>query len=105
MRMPGGNIWSWEFERRGEMINIDVDGLLTLDEPNLILEAALAGVGIAFMNEWNVEDQIADGRLVRVMDEWTPPFPGLYLYYPGRRNVPAGLRAMIELIKQKRQAG
>ncbi|MDB5524683.1 MAG: LysR family transcriptional regulator [Rhizobium sp.] len=105
MRMPGGNIWSWEFERHGEMVNIDVDGLLTLDEPNLILEAALAGVGIAFMNEWNVEDHVADGRLVLVMDEWTPPFPGLCLYYPGRRHVPAGLRAMIDLIKEKRAKG
>jgi DNA-binding transcriptional LysR family regulator len=102
MRMPSGNVWAWEFERRGELVKIDVDGSLTLDEPENMIRAALAGVGVAFMNEWTIVDHIADGRLVRAMDEWTPPFPGLCLYYPGRRHVPAGLRAMIDLIRERR---
>jgi DNA-binding transcriptional LysR family regulator len=102
MRMPSGNVWAWEFERRGELVKIDVDGSLTLDEHENMIRAALAGVGVAFMNEWTIVDHIADGRLVRAMDEWTPPFPGLCLYYPGRRHVPAGLRAMIDLIRERR---
>jgi DNA-binding transcriptional LysR family regulator len=105
MRMPSGNIWSWEFERRGEDIKIDIDGPITLDEPRLMLEATLAGFGLCYMNEWNVAAHVADGRLVTAMEEWTPPFPGLCLYYPGRRHVPAGLRAMIELIRERRPKG
>jgi len=102
MRMPNGAIWSWEFERRGEILTADVSGALTLDEPNLMLEAVLADLGLCYMNEWQILGHIADGRLVRVLEEWTPPFPGLCLYYPGRRHVPAGLRALIDLVKQKR---
>jgi DNA-binding transcriptional LysR family regulator len=103
MRMPGGNIYAGEFERRAESINLDVPGTLTLDEPGLIVEAVLAGTGIAFMNHWNVTDYIAEGRLVQLMEEWTPPFPGLCLYYPGRRHVPAALRALIDLITELRK--
>lgn len=103
MRMPGGNIYAWEFERRGESVNLDVPGRLTLDEPGLMIDAVLAGTGVAFMNHWNVEDYIADGRLVQVMEEWTPPFPGLCLYYPGRRHLPASLKALIDLIRERRK--
>ena len=100
----GRHVYAWEFERRGEAIDLDVQGTFTLDEPSLMIDAMLAGIGVGFMNEWNVETHIAEGRLVQVMEEWTPSFPGLCLYYPGRRHVPAGLRAMIDLIKQERQA-
>lgn len=103
-RMASGAIYHWEFERRGEAVQIDVKGPLTLDEMNLILEAALAGVGLAYLSEWNVAPHLASGKLLRVLEDWTPPFEGLCLYYPGRRHVPAGLRAMIELIREKRDA-
>lgn len=104
-RMATGAIWSWEFERRGEAVEVDVPGTLTLDETTLMLEATLAGAGLAYLNEWAVRDHIAEGRLVPVLEEWSPPYPALCLYYPGRRHVPAGLRALIELIRERNRAG
>ena len=103
-RLASGSIWRWEFERHGEAIAIDVDGPLTLDEPTLMLEAARAGIGLACVSEWSVAADLAAGRLVRLLDDWTRPFAGLCLYYPGRRHVPAGLRALIELIQELRRS-
>jgi len=104
-RLASGTIWRWEFERRGESLAVDVQGPLTLDDTTLMLEAARAGVALAYLSEWNVADDLAEGRLQQVLEDWTPPFDGLCLYYPGRRHVPAGLRALIELIREKRDAG
>jgi DNA-binding transcriptional LysR family regulator len=103
-RMATGAIWRWEFERHGEAIEIDVPGTLTLDEMTLMLEAVLAGTGLAYLSEWSVRDHIAAGRLVSVLENWSPPYPGLCLYYPGRRHVPVGLRALIDLIREKNRA-
>jgi DNA-binding transcriptional LysR family regulator len=99
-RMATGAIWRWEFEMRGEAVEIDAPGALTLDEMTLMVEAALAGVGLAYLSEWSVRDHIAQGRLIPVLEDWSPPYPGLCLYYPGRRHVPAGLRALIDLIRE-----
>jgi len=99
-RMPSGAMYRWEFERHGEECSIDVAGPLILDEPTLIVEAARAGVGLAYLSEWSVAEDLAAGRLVRVLRDWTPSFPGLCLYYPGRRHVPAGLRALIGVIRE-----
>ncbi|MGE7139100.1 LysR family transcriptional regulator [Luteibacter sp. NPDC031894] len=99
-RMPAGHIYRWDFARRGESLAVDVRGPLTLDEPRLMLEAALAGLGITYLAEFHVTDSLAAGTLERVLEEWTPPFDRLCLYYPGRRHVPAPLRALAELIRE-----
>ncbi|QCP52020.1 LysR family transcriptional regulator [Trinickia violacea] len=99
-RMPSGSIYQWEFERHGETVRIDGGGALTLDNPELMLEAARAGLGLAYLTEWNVDADLAAGTLVRVLEDWTPPLDGLCLYYPGRRHVPAGLRALVEMIRE-----
>jgi DNA-binding transcriptional LysR family regulator len=101
MRLPSGSVYRWEFEREGAPLVVDVSGRLTLDEETLIREAVLAGMGLAFVSQWWVKDDLPAGRLVQVLSDWTPPFPGLALYYPGRRHVPAGLRALIELVRTR----
>lgn len=105
MRLPSGGVYRWEFEKDGEQMLVDVSGRLTLDEGGMIHEAALAGHGLAYMSEWQFERDLRDGRLVQLLADWTPSFPGLCLYYPGRRHVPAGLRALIDLIQERRRHG
>lgn len=102
MRLPSGGIYRWEFERAGETIAIDVSGRLTLDDPDLMRQAALAGFGLAYLSEWLARADVTSGRLIQVLDDWSPPFEGLCLYYPGRRHVPASLRALIDLIRERR---
>jgi DNA-binding transcriptional LysR family regulator len=99
-RFSSGTIYRWEFVRHGEAMTLDVPGPITLDEPLLMLEAARAGVGIAYMGMFHVAEDLASGRLVPLLEEWSPSFPGICLYYPSRRNVPAGLRAFIDLVHQ-----
>jgi DNA-binding transcriptional LysR family regulator len=99
-RMPAGHIYHWEFERHGEAVSIDVEGQLTLSQMDLMLEAARAGLGLTYLTEFNVSEDLAAGSLERVLEDWTPPFDRLCLYYPGRRHVPAPLRALIELIRE-----
>jgi DNA-binding transcriptional LysR family regulator len=99
-RLPSGAMLKWEFEKRGEQMVVDVKGSLTLDHYELWVEAALEGAGLAYVNEWSVSHEISSGRLIRVLEDWTPPFPGLALYYPGHRHVPAGLRAFIGIIRE-----
>ena len=93
-------MYRWEFARRSETLSIDVPGVLTLDEPMLLREAALAGAGLAYMREEWIAHDIAAGRLVSVLNEWMPSEPGLCLYYAGRRNIPASLRAFISVIRE-----
>jgi DNA-binding transcriptional LysR family regulator len=99
-RMRSGRIYRWELERRGQSCSIDVDGPLTLDDEDLMAHAALDGLGIAFVSERGVLQAIKAGKLVVVLDEWCPRTSGLALYYSGHRQVPAGLRAFIEVLKQ-----
>ena len=81
-------------------MRIDVPGSLTLDEPNMIAQASTAGIGLAYLRESMVADDIASGRLIEVLSEWTPSFPGYCLYYPGRRHMAASLRAFVDLAKE-----
>ncbi|WP_192884083.1 LysR family transcriptional regulator [Xanthomonas campestris] len=99
-RMPSGKLYRWEFERRGEDVVIDVPGRLTLDQIPLMCEAAEGGLGIAYVPEYAVRAALQRGTLVQVLEAWCPAFPGLVLYYPGRRQVPPGLRALIDTLKE-----
>jgi DNA-binding transcriptional LysR family regulator len=100
-RMGTGKLYRWEFEKRGQAVLIDAPGSLTLDESGLMLEAALAGAGLAYIGEPLAAEHIAAGRLEVVLADWTPPYPGLSLYFAGRRHIPARLRALIDLIREQ----
>jgi DNA-binding transcriptional LysR family regulator len=99
-RYSSGALYRWEFERHGEAIRIDVPGSLTLDDPDMMVQASRAGLGLAYVGEWMVADDIASGRLVEVLSEWTPSYPGYCLYYPGRRHMAASLRAFVDLVHE-----
>ena len=99
IRMPSGKLYRWEFERHGQELTIDVPGPLTLDHVGLMLESALAGMGIAYVPDRVARPHLEAGTLMVVLDEWCPEIPGLFLYYPGGRHVPAGLRAFIDMLK------
>ena len=100
-RMGTGKLYRWEFEKRGQAVLIDAPGSLTLDESGLMLEAALGGAGLAYVGEPLAAEHIAAGRLEVVLADWTPPYPGLSLYFAGRRHIPARLRALIDLIRDQ----
>jgi DNA-binding transcriptional LysR family regulator len=99
-RMRSGRIYHWEFERRDQSLDVDVPGMLTLDEDRLMIDAAIEGLGIAFVPQRAASDAIASRKLSVVLDDWCPRFPGLCLYYPGHRQVPAGLRAFVDVLKE-----
>ncbi|SEP18549.1 LysR substrate binding domain-containing protein [Aquisalimonas asiatica] len=99
-RLPSGKRYRWEFEKHGQEIAVDPPGILTLDDNDLMVEAAADGLGIAYVPEAAASDLLAAGRLTAVLEDWCPPFSGLMLYYPGHRHVPAALRALINLLKE-----
>src|SRR3954447_17342521 len=81
-----GNVYAWEFEKGSRELNVKVEGQLTVNDIAVIRQAALNGVGIAFIPADIAEPYIQAGELVRVLADWTPPFPGYFLYYPSRRQ-------------------
>ena len=99
-RLPSGRRYRWEFSRHGEEIVVDPPGMLTLDDNELMVEAAADGLGIAYVPESFARTALASGRLVAVLADWCPPFAGLALYYPANRYVPAALRAFIEVVRE-----
>jgi DNA-binding transcriptional LysR family regulator len=99
-RLPSGAIYRWEFEKCGEQMAIDVEGALTVDNHNVMRDAAVRGLGPAYMTEWLVQEDIAQARLIRVLSDWTPSLPGLRVYYPDHRHVPAGLHAFIGIVRE-----
>ncbi|HWT98824.1 MAG TPA: LysR family transcriptional regulator [Terriglobales bacterium] len=101
-RFSSGIFYRWEFERGGTELEIEVDGPITLSEQDLMIDAALAGSGIAYVFEGLVAQHIEAGRLIRVLEDWCPYYPGFFIYYPSRRQVPAALRAFIDFVKQDR---
>jgi DNA-binding transcriptional LysR family regulator len=99
-RMPSGAPYQWDFEKRGEQQVIDVSGRILLDNHNIMLDAVLEGAGLGYMTEWLVEPGLKSGRLVRVLEDWTPPLSCLCVYYPSHRHPSAGLRAFIEFMRE-----
>ncbi|QKJ85157.1 LysR family transcriptional regulator [Paramixta manurensis] len=101
MRLSNGSLYRWELERKGELFEADIPPRLVISDVRAGLAAALAGLGLAFITETHARADIAAGRLVAVLDEWCQPFGGLCLYYPGHRHVPAGIKALVAMIREE----
>lgn len=102
-RFPSGVVYRWEFERGGIRLETEVDGPLTLSDVGLMLDAAMHGVGFAYAFEQMAAPYIEAGYLQTVLDDWRPHYPGLYLYYPSRRQMPAALKAFVEFVQAARR--
>ncbi|MCH8544463.1 MAG: LysR family transcriptional regulator [Alcanivorax sp.] len=98
-RLPSGKLYRWEFEKDGEEVAVEVPGAITLDHLNLMAEAASAGMGIAYLPDLVTGPYLQQGKLVPVLSDWCPRGPGLCIYYPGHRHVPAPLRAFLDVLK------
>jgi DNA-binding transcriptional LysR family regulator len=98
-----GDVFAWRFERNGKLRRrVSVDGRVMVNDIDLAVRAAVDGLGIAYAVEAVAEPFLQSGQLVRVLEDWSPSFEGLHLYYPGHRQVPAALRAFIDLIRTAR---
>lgn len=96
-----GGYYAWEFEKDGRELRVRVDGQIAFNGVRQILAATLAGFGLACVLEDQVKDLVAEGRLVRVLEDWNPPFPGYHLYYPSRRQSSAAFQLLVDALRWK----
>src|SRR3954447_4725102 len=101
LRLPVHGLYAWEFERDGRELRVRVEGQLVFNSTALILHAALAGFGLAYLPEEQVRAQLTEGRLVRVVPDWCPPFPGYHLYYPSRRQHTPAFALLVEALRYR----
>ncbi len=98
-RHGSAGIYRWEFDKGRRSLVVAVNGPLIVDDVELVIRAAIDGVGLAFVDDDRIAQHLASGALVRVLEDWCPPFPGFFLYYPSRRQQPAALAALIETLR------
>lgn len=102
LRLPTyGGLFAWEFEKRGRELKVRVEGQLVVTNLALRLNAALAGLGLAYLPEDVVQGHLADRRLIRVLDDWCPPFSGYHLYYPSRRQPTPAFAVLVEALRYR----
>jgi DNA-binding transcriptional LysR family regulator len=92
-------IYRWEFEKGRKALTVNPQGPATFDDPDLVIQAVLTGVGIGTAMEQSIAKMIAEGHLIQILKDWCPTFPGYFLYYPSRRNQPAALAALIKTLR------
>lgn len=101
VRHGSGAIYRWEFDKGKQSLVVRVAGPLVVDDVELSIRAALDGVGLAFVDDDRVAGHLSSGALVRVLEDWCPPFPGFFLYYPSQRQLSPALSALIETLRLK----
>jgi DNA-binding transcriptional LysR family regulator len=102
MRLPTyGGLYVWEFEKDGQALNVRVQGQLTFNSSTPRVRAALAGFGLAFVPEDMALDHVNEGRLVRVLEDWCPGFPGYHAYYPSRRQSSPALKLVVDALRYR----
>ena len=102
IRLPTyGGIYAWEFEKRGRALKVRVDGQLVFNTITLRMNAVLAGLGLAYLPEDQVQAHLADGRLIRVLADWCAPFPGYHLYYPSRRQLTPAFAVLVAALRYR----
>lgn len=95
------NIYAWELEKNGKKVRIHGEGPLTINHSPLLLQAALAGLGLAFVPETNVEQYLQSKELIQILPDWCPAFPGYHLYYPSKKQQPEAFSLFVQAMKYK----
>jgi len=102
LRLPTyGGVYAWEFEKDGREVKVRVEGQLVFNNAQLRLNAALSGLGLAFVPEALVRQPLSDGRLVRVLEDWCAPFPGYHFYYPSRRQTSPAFALLVNALRYR----
>jgi DNA-binding transcriptional LysR family regulator len=102
LRLPTyGGLYAWEFEKRGRELKVRVEGQLVFNNLALRLKSALAGLGLAYLPEDQVRTDVAEGRLVQVLNDWCPPFSGYHLYYPSRRQLTPAFGLLVDALRYR----
>jgi DNA-binding transcriptional LysR family regulator len=102
LRLPTrGGLYAWEFEKGARKLNVRVEGQLVFNIARMIIQAALAGMGLACLPQDAVKDEIESGRLIRTLGDWCPPFPGYHLYYPSRRQQSPAFALLVEALRYR----
>jgi DNA-binding transcriptional LysR family regulator len=102
LRLPThGGLYAWEFEKSGHELRVRVEGQIVLNASGPMLDAALAGFGLAYLPEDGVRPYLDDGRLIRVLADWCPPFPGYHLYYPSRRQPTPAFALLVDALRYR----
>jgi DNA-binding transcriptional LysR family regulator len=96
-----GGLYAWEFEKNQRELKVRVEGQLVFNDVGLTCEAVLGGFGLGFLPEDEVAEAVDEGRLLRVLDDWTPPFPGYHLYYPSRRQQSPAFALIVETLRYR----
>jgi DNA-binding transcriptional LysR family regulator len=103
IRLPThGGLFPWDLEQDGREVNVRVEGQLIFNNIGLRLASALQGLGLAYMPEDQALPYIVDGRLIRVLEDWCPPFPGYHLYYPSRRHSSPAFSLLVDAVRLQR---
>jgi DNA-binding transcriptional LysR family regulator len=103
-RFPSGVIVPWQFEKNGRQVEVAVEGRLTVNDPELAVKAALDGMGVLYTPLGYAASEIKAGRLVPLLEDWRTRSEAIFLYYPGRRQVPVPLQAFIEFLREDPRA-
>jgi DNA-binding transcriptional LysR family regulator len=103
-RLPGGKLYRWEFALAGRELTVDASGPVVLDDEDLMVDAAVRGLGIAYVANWAAASAIAEGRLRQVLPKWMHEPEGVAVYYPGHRAIPPALRAFLDVVRGVGQA-
>jgi DNA-binding transcriptional LysR family regulator len=100
-RLSAGGLYAWELEKAGRELRVRVEGQLAFNNAPMIVRAAASGFGLGFVMEDQAAQQLADGRLIRVLEDWCPRFPGYHLYYPSRREPSAAFALLVEALRYR----
>ena len=100
-QLSAGGLYAWELEKDGREVRVRVEGQLVFNNTQMIVRAAVAGFGLGFVFEDLVAAHLADGRLLRVMEDWCPTFPGHHLYYPSRREPSAAFAILVDALRHR----